>query len=171
MAELDWLNFNVNRYDKEVKLGKENTDAKASLQKFDDVFELVHSLDNENIPSDYTLTQYETFLSSVRLGLIEIYLIEYFILFSNRKGTSFADIYGIRGRHFGYNFSIEDFFGSRRLSGHDYFKDAELGTDDDIKATQRQNMKTWLKIATLILESQMHRHKVSVLSNCPFNLK
>ena len=30
MAELDWLNFNVNRYDKEVKLGKENTDAKAS---------------------------------------------------------------------------------------------------------------------------------------------
>jgi hypothetical protein len=153
---------------KDVQFGDKvsESDKKKLKEDFEDVFELLRNLSSTKIPPEYTYSQYQTFLSSMRLGLIETYIIDYFMKFSNRryeKGGRGMNIYNIE-TDFGDDISIEDFFRSDNSIGAKCFIDLPTRSKEMVQ----HNLTTWMKISILVIESQMKKYGTLVLSNISF---
>lgn len=129
-------------------------DVKKLSDDFADVFATFRSLKPQP-PYEYSYSQYQTYLTSLRLARIECFILDFFIKFSN--GTS-LNVENRPSSEWANSYNIAKFFTRNAL-----FKC--LSTENkDPKAVLQHNMKVWFKIAYLVLSTQLERYTNSAVS-------
>jgi len=112
-----------------------------------DVLEVLgkHHRHLNKFPYDYNVEQLNTFFGALRLSIIEIYLISYFIEVSSTNAMSPIDIYDRAPASF---------------SSWKSLRFSSIFTNDIFSRRDREtNMHNWFQLSTIIINNLLHMHQ------------